>query len=75
MIDYMSIADETWEESSFLKKNKLILLMFYLYLEDKDILDLDFKHVELLNLLADISEQDILQIKKDWEFIKAKIAR
>lgn len=73
MIDYMSIIDEVWDTSSFLKKNKLLLLMFYLFEKDKSILDYKFKFVKLLNLLSEISEADIVQIKKDWETIVNKI--
>jgi len=73
MIDYMNIINETWEESSFLSKNKLLLLLFYLYEENLDILDYKFKIIHLLNLIEDLSESDILQIKKDWETIVNKI--
>lgn len=75
MIDYDKIIFEEWETSSFLKKNKLLLLLFYLFELEKSILDLEFKFVHLLNMLEDISAQDIEQIKKDWEFIVEKIKR
>jgi DNA mismatch repair protein MutH len=75
MINYNEIVKETWETSSFLKKNNLLLLMFYLWLKDQNILDHEFKFVHLLDLLKDISDADALQIKKDWEFIVAKIQR
>lgn len=75
MIDYRKVVDEKWENSSFLKKNGLLLLMFYLWMKEKNILDYEFKYVRLLNLLGDISEEDVLQIRKDWEFIVEKIRR
>jgi DNA mismatch repair protein MutH len=75
MIDYQTIRNETWETSSFLNKNKVILLMFYLWMESQTVLDYKFKFVYLLDLLADLSNEDILQIQKDWEFIVAKIRR
>ncbi len=75
MINYDSIIKETWEESSFLKKNKLLLLMFYLWVENQNILNYKFKFIHLLNLLEDISSEDIFQIQKDWEYIVAKIKR
>lgn len=75
MIDYMSIINETWESSSFLKKNKLLLLMFYLYEEDKTLLEYKFKIIELLDLLSEISAADIAQIKQDWEKIVDKVRR
>jgi DNA mismatch repair protein MutH len=75
MIDYQAIKNETWETSSFLKKNKVILLMFYLWMQNQSILDYKFKFVHLLDLLSDLSDQDVLQIQKDWEHIVAKIKR
>ena len=73
MIDYMNIINEKWETSSFLDKNKLLLVMFYLFEQEKNLLDYKFKFVKLLDLLSEISEADILQIKKDWETIVNKI--
>lgn len=75
MIDYLKIPTETWEKSTFLNKNKLLLLMFYLYLKEESILDSNFKNVTLLDLKSDISSADIFQIQKDWEFIRDKIGR
>lgn len=75
MIDYKSVIGETWETSSFLKKNKLLLLMFYLFEKDLGLLDYEFKFVHLLDLLKDISPQDVEQIKQDWELIVTKINR
>jgi DNA mismatch repair protein MutH len=73
MINYMTVINETWETSSFLKKNRLLLLMFYLFEEDKNLLEYRFKIVELLDLLSEISIADIAQIKLDWETIVNKI--
>ena len=75
MINYDTIVNETWKLSSFLKKNKSLLLMFYLWMENKSILDYEFKFVHLLNLLEDISSEDVFQIQKDWEYIVLKIKR
>lgn len=75
MIDYNEVIKETWLTSSFLKKNKELLLMFYLWTQEQTILDYEFKFIHLLDLLKDISEEDILQIQKDWEYIVAKIRR
>lgn len=75
MINYDTVIKETWELSSFLKKNKSLLLMLYLWIENQSILDYEFKFVHLLNLLEDISSEDVFQIKKDWEYIVAKIKR
>lgn len=73
MIDYENVVYETWETSSFLEKNKLILLMLYLYEMGKLLLDYEFRFIQLLDFLNDISAQDIAQIKKDWEVIVEKI--
>lgn len=75
MINYDTIVNETWQSSSFLKKNKTLLLMFYLWNESQSILDYEFKFVHLLDLLEDISDEDVFQIQKDWEYIIAKIKR
>lgn len=75
MINYDTVIGETWESSSFLRKNKTLLLMFYLWIQEQSILDYKFKFVRLLNLLEDISSEDIYQIQKDWEYIVAKIKR
>ena len=75
MIDYDKVVEEKWESSSFLKKNSLLLLMLYLFTKEEGILDYKFKFIHLLDLLKDISAQDVEQIRKDWEFIVAKIGR
>jgi len=75
MINYDKVVKETWETSSFLKKNKILLLMFYLWLKEQDILDYEFKFVHLLDLLNGLSDEDVYQIQKDWEYIVAKIKR
>ncbi|MDP3955887.1 MAG: Sau3AI family type II restriction endonuclease [bacterium] len=75
MINYDTVVNETWKLSSFLKKNKSLLLMFYLWIENKSILDYEFKFVHLFNLLEDISDEDVFQIQKDWEYIVSKIKR
>lgn len=75
MINYDTVVNETWKLSSFLKKNKSLLLMFYLWIENRSILDYEFKFVHLMNLLEDISNEDVFQIQKDWEYIVSKIKR
>ena len=75
MIDYITVIMEDWEHSSFLDKNRLILLMFYLYQKSLSLLDYEFKFVYELDLVNKISSQDALQIKKDWEYIVGKIKR
>ena len=75
MIDYDEVIKEVWRSSSFLEKNKFLLLMFYLHMQGQSIVDHEFKFIKQLDLLNvnDISADDILQIQRDWEFIVAKI--
>lgn len=75
MINYDDVVKETWETSAFLKKNRNLLLLFYLWLEGQDLLDYEFKFMHMLDLLSDISSEDIYQIRKDWEYIAAKVKR
>ena len=75
MINYDEVVKETWEESSFLKKNRVLLVLFYLWMKERDALDYEFKFAHLLDLLKDISDEDILQIRRDWEYIIAKIKK
>lgn len=75
MIDYRNVINEKWETSSFLKKNSRLLIMFYLWIKEQGILDYQFKFIHFLDLLEDISDEDIFQIRKDWEYIVAKIKR
>lgn len=49
--------------------------MFYVWMKEQSIVDHEFKYVHLLKLLEDISDEDILQIRMDWEYIVAKIGR
>lgn len=73
MIDYMTIINEKWETSSFIEKNRMLLLMFYLFQSGISLLDYKFKIVELLDLLKDLPQADIEIIKQDWEIIVSKI--
>lgn len=69
LIDYIEIVNQDFESSTFFKKNAHLLLIFYLYEKGIDVLDL------IVNLVGEwkFPETDIEIIKKDWEFIKAKI--
>lgn len=75
MIDYDNVTKETWETSSFRKKNEVLLILFYLWVQGQNVLDYEFKFAHLMNLLKDLSDADIYQIQKDWEYIVAKIER
>lgn len=69
MIDYTKIVNQDFESSTFFRKNAHLLLIFYLYEKGVDVLDL------IVNLVGEwkFPETDIEIIKKDWEFIKAKV--
>lgn len=70
IINYPDVINQKFEESDFWKKNANLLLVFYLYEADCDILDYFIK-------LADewsFSNTDLEIIKKDWELIRQKIA-
>jgi len=69
IINYMEEADKTFYESSFWKKNALLLLMFYLHETDKDYLDFMFKIIKLWQ----IPECDIKIFMDDWNTIHEKI--
>ena len=69
MINYMTIVDEDFEHSHLLNKAHDMLLIAYLWEKDTDPLDYEV-------LLADrwgIPEEDIPQIKRDWELVVNKI--
>lgn len=71
IIDFLTIVEEEWEKSSFLYKNELLLLVFYLYeLEKKDDrLDFEIK----MATLWDYGDGDLEIIKEDWHKIVNKI--
>lgn len=68
MIDYHEISKESWENASFRKKIKL-LLMFYLYNVDVNADEYVFDLVSLW----EPSNQDMIVIKSDWEKIQGKV--
>jgi len=72
MINYESIVNENWETSSLKKKCQLMLLMFYLY--DKQVEVIDRKFV-VDPILYRMFEWDIETTRRDWEAIKAKVAQ
>jgi DNA mismatch repair protein MutH len=69
IINYDNITDETWETSHFLSKNEKLLLIFYLYENDKNFLDYLIKYVSSWELKG--GDKEI--IKQDWEKIINKI--
>lgn len=69
IINYLEVYKEDFENSSFWKKNAHLLLVFYLYKKELDLLD-------YLILLVDdwqYPKEDLKIIKHDWETINQKI--
>ena len=69
IINYLDIVNENFQNSSLLKKNKHLLLVFYLYEKNKNKLDFMIDIVdewELTNI-------DLEIIRQDWETIQQKI--
>ncbi len=70
MIDYMTVVNESFENSHFWNKSKLILLVYYLYLQEAKF-NLDYK-IGYARLFTP-PEQDLKIIKHDYEIIVSKI--
>jgi len=69
IINYNEIVSQSFNHSSFIKKNSHLLLIFYLY--QKNISYLDF----VVKLVDDwqFSKSDLEIMKSDWELIKRKV--
>ena len=70
IINYFEIISQNFETSDFWKKNANLLLVFYLYQSNCDILDYIIKLVDEWNFPV----TDLEIIKNDWEKIKKKVA-
>jgi DNA mismatch repair protein MutH len=70
IINYLDIVNQDFETSAFWKKNAYLLLVFYLHEADKNSIDYIIKLAEGW----DYPNTDLEIIKKDWEFIKKKVA-
>lgn len=70
IINYIEVVNQEFDQSDFWKKNANILLVFYLHQSGYDILDYLIKLVDEWSFPS----TDLEIIKKDWEFIKQKIA-
>jgi len=69
IINYHSIVEEDFERSSFLKKNAFLLIVFYLWEPETDVIDLVVKLVDTWKL----DGTDLTIIKRDWELIRDKV--
>jgi DNA mismatch repair protein MutH len=72
IINFNEIVNESFSNSSFIKKNKEILLIRYIDPLNSNISQLDYKIVDVRihNLLT---SEDINQIEEDWNLIVTKI--
>lgn len=71
IIDYLAEANKSFNNSSFSRKNALLLLMFYLHKKGVSRIDLFFKIVRLWK----IPEEDRKIFVDDWNVIHEKIVR
>lgn len=69
MINYCEVIKEDFEHSHFYLKCQLMLLLFYLYKKNVDILDFEF----IYSVLWKLPEKDLLVIRHDYETIVEKI--
>lgn len=69
MVSYMKVVNETFETSVLYHKIKHVLLMHYLYEDDTDPFDYEFKLIHLWSIPA----EDLPTIRADWELIVGKI--
>jgi DNA mismatch repair protein MutH len=68
-IDYTKEYKETFETSSFWKKNQLLLMMFFLHEAEVSDINFIFKYI----FLWSYPEKDLLIIQDDWHKIVSKI--
>lgn len=69
-INYMTILDETFENSHLREKTNRVLLMAYDYRDDTDnVFDMKFELASLWH----IPEEDLPQIRKDWDTVIEKV--
>ena len=71
MIDFTKLVTESFESSSYIKKNKNILFNMYLYNPNQS----DYEYKFLLVDLIELNEIDKIVIRRDWEFIRDKVKR
>lgn len=71
IINYLEEYGNSFETSSFTRKNALLLLMFYLHIAGANNLDLIFKIIRLWR----IPEEDLKIFMDDWNVIHDKIVK
>ncbi len=70
MIDFFEMYEERWATSKFLKKNQLLMLVFYLWEKAQDPYS---ARIDLASLWT-FPKADLQRIKQDWELIHKKIS-
>lgn len=70
MINYELISREQWDSSYFLRKCKLMIILFYLFTKDVSVFDRRFV---LAPLIYKMSTEDEVVIKRDWNTIRKKV--
>ncbi|MGJ0357700.1 MutH/Sau3AI family endonuclease [Aliarcobacter cryaerophilus] len=71
IINFENIINEQWETSTFLNKNKEMLIIKYIDPMNKNISQLDYKIVDVR--IHNILDEDAEQFEKDWNIIVNKI--
>ena len=71
IINYSELAYTSFEDSHLLTKCRLMLLLFYLHVSGEPVFDYEF----LFRMLWQLPEKDLIQIKADYEIIRAKVLR
>lgn len=71
MIDYNEVVNETFEDSLFYLKCRIMLLIFYLYQKNVSKWDLKF----IYTVVWKLPDKDLLIIKHDFQVIVDKIKR
>jgi len=69
MINYMKEYEKDFETSSFWIKNAKLLLMFYLYENERE----DYNFMIIDSIVHEFSKEDLQIIKNDWKIITNKI--
>ena len=73
IFDFNDEYKRSFENASFLEKANLTELLYYQYLNNVDYPDMCIVNAHLFDIMKDISEEDLLIIKSDWEKIVDKI--
>jgi DNA mismatch repair protein MutH len=70
MIDFAAIISEEFESSKFLRKNGLLLVLFYRWHAASDAFDYAFERA----LRQEFEGEDLRIIRRDWEKIRDKVS-